>query len=169
MKNLLYILPVIIIAVVSYWFGFYNAAEPNSMQVSLGFRDGTYLGYIHEVDTESSALAFDDATMLTGTAAQDAAITAGYCTETNRSECTPNDFFIKNTEVNDEMLLLDDSVLVFMQTWKMEEVGEVAVREIALNDFARLINDQSLHWQRLPYVLIIQNGKVTQIEEVYIP
>lgn len=133
------------------------------------FSDGKYLGYIHDVSVPDLMISFDDAVWLAGAAAQDAAIAAGRCTEANRSECTPNDYFIKNEKVHDEIVSLDQNALLFMQTWKMEETGEVAEREIGLNDFAKLINDPVLHWRTLPYNITIQSGKITRIEEVYIP
>lgn len=169
MKKFIYFIFIIIIAGAAFWFGGNSAVAPNDMGAQPTFRDGKYLGYIHNVDVLERRILFDDAVMLNGVAAQDAAIEAGYCTEENRPECTPNDYFIKNAEVRDETVPLDPNMLLFMQTWKMEETGEVAMREIGLNDFAKLINDASVHWSQLPYTITVQNGKVTQIEEVYIP
>lgn len=131
--------------------------------------DGKYFGYIHEVKKDSSSVYFDDAVWLSGRAGEDAAIQAGHCTEATRSECLPNDFFIKNEKIADEVLLIDGGVRVFMQTWKMEETGEVAEREIGLNNFSELINNQTLHWRNLPFNITIQDGKIIKIEEVYIP
>lgn len=133
------------------------------------FRDGKHLGYIHDINVPDLTILFDDAVWLTGTAAQNAAIEAGRCTEANRSECTPNDYFIKNEKVRDESVLIDSNALLFMQTWKMEETGEVTEREIGLVDFAKLVNDPTLHWRTLPYNITIQNGKIIRIEEMYIP
>lgn len=147
--------------------GFPDVQPASGAQVS--FRDGKHLGYIHNADVQGLLISFDDAAWLTGVAAQDAAIEAGLCSEANRSECTPNDYFIKNEKVRDEAVSLDRNAVLFMQTWKMEETGEVAAREISLADFARLINDQKLHWRQLPYNITVQNGKITRIEEIYIP
>lgn len=166
MKNIKTIEFLILVAVIvvggSYWF-----IEQGHKTISFG--DGKYLGYVHEIDAGKMVLAFDDAVWLTGKAAEDAAIEAGHCTEDTRSECVPNDYFIKNADVRDELLPLDRNLRLFMQTWKMEETGMVAEREINLTDFSGLINDRSLHWRNLPYNVTIQNGKVTRIEEVYIP
>lgn len=147
--------------------GFPNIVPTSGTQGS--FQDGKYLGYIHDVSAPDLTILFDDAVWLTGVAAQDAAIEAGHCTEANRSECTPNDYFIKNEKVRDEILSLGQNALFFMQTWKMEETGEVTEREIGLNDFAKLINDLALHWRALPYNITIQNGEIIRVEEVYIP
>lgn len=133
------------------------------------YKDGKYLGYIHQVKKDSSSIYFDDAVWLSGRAGEDAAIEAGHCTEATREECLPNDFFIKNEKITDEVLLIDGGVRVFMQTWKMEETGEVAEREIDLNNFSELINNQTLHWRNLPFNITIQDGKIIKIEEVYIP
>jgi hypothetical protein len=142
---------------------------PQITEQGIHFQDGKYLGYIHRVDMGNLILVFDDAVWLTGKAGEDAAIEAGHCMQATRSECLPNDYFIKNATVADELLLMDQSVLLFMQTWKMEESGEVAAREIGLADFAGLINDRSLHWRQLPYTITVEGGKIMRIEEIYIP
>jgi len=142
---------------------------PQNTEQGIHFQDGKYLGYVRRVDVGDRILVFDDAVWLAGKAGEDAAIEAGHCTPATRSECLPNDYFIKNTTVADELLLMDQSVLLFMQTWKMEESGEVAARAIGLADFAGLINDRSLHWRQLPYAITVEGGKVTRIEEVYVP
>ena len=127
------------------------------------------LGFIHALTDNNTAFDFDDATWLTGAAAEDAAIEAGLCTEETRGECTPNDFFIKNEVVKDERLVLDPNTLVLMMTWRMEETSEVAPHEISLADFATLINDPALHWSSLPYAVVVADSVVVQIEEVYVP
>lgn len=169
MKKPIYFFVIIACIIAGYFFGINIAKNPDKEQLSLSFRDGKHLGFIHNIDTDNLTLAFDDAIWLTGTAAQDAAIEAGHCTEADRSECTPNDYFIKNEKVGDEPVSFDSNVLLFMQTWKMEETGEVTTREIGLADFAKLLNDSELHWRNLPYNITVQNGKVVRIEEVYIP
>src|SRR3989344_3027470 len=65
---------------------------------SAALRDGEYLGFIHAVGAGSRAyIEFDDAVWLSGAAGEDAAIVAGLCTEETRSECLPNDYFLKNS------------------------------------------------------------------------
>lgn len=159
---------VLVLAIVgaTYWFVWY---KPQAQNTATPSRDGKYLGYIHNVDTLSLKISFDEALWLTGKEGEDAAIEAGHCTQETRSECLPNDYFIKNANVGDDILSLDRGVVLFMQTWKMEETGEVTTREISLADFASLINDQALHWRALPYGITIENDKVTRIEEIYIP
>ena len=148
-----------------------NLDEPADLEAKIPFsgRDGAHLGFIHEVDLASNELAFDDAVWLTGVEAQDAAIEAGYCTESNRSECTPNGYFIKNASKVDETILIDETASFYMQTWKMEETGEVTTREISYTEFADLVNNTDLHWRQLPYTITVYGGRVTKVEEVYIP
>jgi hypothetical protein len=133
--------------------------------------DGEYLGFIHAVDGGSSAIQFDDAVWLVGTKAQDAAIAAGLCTEETREECTPNGYFIQNALVKDELVFVHPNARVIMATLGMEdpEWSVEESREIALTDFATLINDPARHWLFLPYRITILDGVITQIEEVYIP
>ncbi len=133
------------------------------------FADGEHLGFIHAFTDNAAAMDFDDARWLSGREGEDAAIAAGHCTEATRSECLPNDFFIQNDIRKDERLAVSPDARVVMQTWKMEETGQVADREIPLADLAGLMNDPALHWRTLPYRITITNGAVTRIAEVYIP
>ena len=131
--------------------------------------DGEHLGFVHAFTDNNTAIDFDDASWFTGAAAEDAAIRAGLCDDETRDECVPNGFFIENTEAKTERIAVAPNAKVSMQTWKMEETGEVAPREISLGDFAALINDPAAHWQKLPYRITVDKNVVTGIEEVYIP
>jgi hypothetical protein len=131
--------------------------------------DGEHTGFIRAFIDNNVALSFDDAQWLTGKEAEDAAIEAGHCTEETRAECLPNPFFIKNASSKEERVPVDESVEVTLQTWKMEETGQITAREVDFAEFAALINDSSLHWRSLPYRLTIANGVVTRIEEIYLP
>lgn len=163
-------LSVVMLLLLGGWLLAMGLSVPHDVSLATAsFRDGTYLGYIRDVDTAAMELAFDDAVWLTGAAGQEAAIEAGHCTEETRSECLPNDYFIKNAVAAEERLAIDRDALVFMQTWKMEETGEVTTREIGLEDLAGLINDPASHWGALPYRISVRDGRVTRIEEVYIP
>ncbi len=133
------------------------------------FADGEYLGFIHALTDNNTAMDFDDGVWLTGPTALEAAIQAGLCTEETFESCLPNGYFIENKEEKNERLTIDPNALVLMFTWEMEETGEVAGREISLAEFATLINDETLHWHHLPYSIVVQNDTVTRIEEVYIP
>jgi len=167
MKKLLLILFIaLVIAAGAYYLGIQSSSEKNQFPL---FRDGLYLGFIHTIQiADDMEVAFDDAVWLTGKEGQDAAIMAGHCTEKTREECLPNDYFIGNEKKNDEYIKLDKNVLIFMKTWEAGDQG-ILDKEISLNDFAKLINDDSLHWNKLPYNIYIREGKVKRIEEVYIP
>lgn len=112
---------------------------------------------------------FDRATWLTGPDAEDAAIQAGFCTEETRSECLPNNFFIENVDRNVTELALSEDVTVTLMTWQMEETGAVIDRTVPLETFQALIQDESLHWNTLPYTVTVTEGLVSRIHEVYIP
>jgi len=168
MKALIWVLScIVIIFAMFYTLNTYIDTEKQG-EVSQ-FRDGKYLGFIHALTDNGTRMDFDDATWLTGVAGQDAAIRAGICTEETRDECLPNDYFIENTVVEDAGLSIDPSIRVFMQTYQMEETGQVATREINLNDLATLINDPKAHWSTLPYTITVANNAVVRIEEVYVP
>ncbi len=131
--------------------------------------NGEHLGFIHALIDNNTAMDFDDAIWLTGTAAEDAAIAAGICTEETRNECTPNGYFIQNSTRDDARISIDPQTVVVMQTKNMEETGGIEAKQISLTEFASLINDQNLHWNELPYTITITNNTVTRIAEVYIP
>ncbi len=150
----------------SYWLVKQKSLKNSGLTA---LRDGEYLGHIHQIDAQKMTLAFNEAVLLTGKPGQDAAIEAGHCTEKTRAECLPNDYFIKNIGVSDQIISISQNAHSFMQTWKMEETGKVMTREIKLSDLAELINNPSLHWQILPFNITIQNGEITHIEELYIP
>lgn len=160
---------VVIIAVLGAWWRFGGGTTGPVPETQAPLGDGRYLGYLRGLDDIGFSLVFDDAVWLTGKAGEDAAIEAGHCTEATRSECLPNDYFIKNAVASGVRLPLDPDAQAFMQTWKMEETGEVTRREIGLAELAGLINDAALHWRSLPYDITVRDGVVVTIEEVYIP
>lgn len=131
--------------------------------------DGEHFGFIRAVVDNQTAMDFDGAVWLSGTAGEEAAIRAGLCTPETRSECLPNDFYIENISTETRRFTLSPETRVFMQTWGMEESGEVATREVPLAQFAELINTPELHWQSLPYMVTVTEGVALFIEEIYIP
>lgn len=127
------------------------------------------LGFINAIQNEGGyALVFDEATWLTGKDGQDAAIVAGLCTEKTREECLPNDFFILNESTSTEIVRIAPEPLIAMQTLNMEKEG-VKETEISIQEFANMINDETAHWMKLPYQILIEDGFVTIVEEVYVP
>lgn len=170
MKSLFFLILVLIIASSIYWLKRVDlSSQPDSNLSPAVFSDGKYLGFIHAVEVgEDNILFFDEAIWLTGQKAEDAAIAAGHCTEENRSECLPNDYFIQNSQKLDQALAMDSNMVIFMKTWNAGEQG-VLDKEINLLDFSKLINDPSLHWSKLPYNVFITNEQVVRVEEVYIP
>ncbi len=133
------------------------------------FPTGKYLGFIHALTDNGTSMDFDDAVWLTGTEAEDAAIRANLCTEETRDECTPNGYFIENTTPKDERVSVSLDASVTMQTWKMEETGQVMEQDLSLSEFADLINDPALHWHNLPYEITVKDNIVTHIAEIYVP
>lgn len=150
-------------------FGYLLYQEANQEVENAGIADGTYIGFIHDVDLSGSRLAFDDADWLTGTEGEDAAIRAGVCTEETRRECLPNDYFIENKLASDRSMPVDNDVVVILETFSMEKTGQIAPDEMSIGAFAALIQSPTLHWKALPYRLTVSNHVVTRIEEIYIP
>jgi hypothetical protein len=124
-------------------------------------------GFIRGGITEGGQyrIMFDEAEWLTGTAAEEAAIAVGQCTQENRQECLPNGYFISNPSTDEESIPLDLRASIVMQTWKMEETGSVAPKPISVNEFSQR---SQVHTQ-VPYRITLSNGMVVKIEEVYVP
>lgn len=160
-------LGVAILAMGFFAFNTYIYEEKQSDELPLV--DGVYLGHLHAFMDNNTALEFDDVRWLSGDEGIRAAIDAGLCTQDSRDECLPNDYIITNDEVKNIRVPVQPSVRIIMQTWKMQETGEVASREISLDELSVLINDSSLHWYKLPYRITVSEGSVSLIEEVYVP
>lgn len=125
-------------------------------------------GFIRSLDTKKRSISFDDALWLSGRAGEDAAIAAGLCTEETRSECLPNDYYIYNEAEIATDIPLAKNITIYMVTWNAGDQG-VKRQFIKLDEFAKLINDPSQHWQKLPYNVSVKDNEVIMIEEVYIP
>ncbi len=136
--------------------------DPNAGEIHFGF--------VREVGNSESgyAILFDEARWLTGKEGEDAAIAAGACTEAKRAECLPNDFFILNDATTTVPVQLDSAVVIAMATLTMEKEG-VTETQITPQQFMDLINDPKLHWKSVPYQMLVVDGKVTILEEVYVP
>ncbi len=125
-------------------------------------------GYIRSIDLATRTIVFDDARWLVGREAEDAAIAAGQCTETMRDECIPNDYFILNEATTTERLALSVEPHIAMMTLNSEEKGIQETR-VSLDEFAKLLNDTEAVWRKLPYQLLLENGQISIVEEVYVP
>lgn len=139
----------------------------------VGERDSqTVFGFIRDVDLsgERVALVFDEALWHSGEEAKDAAIRAGTCTEATREECTPNDFFIENSDDAVERYTVANAVEVVMITYRAASDAPLSQHEISFEEFITIIADDELHWNSLPYRLHLNaQDEVVKIEEVYVP
>jgi hypothetical protein len=129
-------------------------------------------GFIRGIDLsgERAALLFDDAIWHSGEAAKDAAVRSGACAPEDREECTPNDFFIENTDESIERVPVAGEVTVVMITHREVIDGPLTESEISFAEFVTLITDETLHWNTLPYHITRNTvGEVVKIEEVYVP
>lgn len=163
-----FFLIIVVLVAVFYVFNSYIYNEKQD-QGSMILSDGQHFGFIRAFTDNNSAIDFDDAEWLTDKAAQDAAIAAGACTEETREECLPNNFFINNESKITERVPVGSNAKVIMQTWKMEETGQITSKEITLAELASVLNIPTMHWSQLPYEITIMNGEIVLIDEVYLP
>lgn len=129
-----------------------------------------HFGFIREVGKSETgyAILFDEAVWLMGKEGEDAAIAAGICTDATRVECLPNNFFILNEATTTMPVQLAPEVVIALSTLTMEKDG-IKEAQITPEEFMALINDAQLHWSALPYQMLVVDGTVTILEEVYVP
>ena len=153
---------IVVVLALSGLFLWRGGAMPETSPTTSDIR----FGFITAV--EGNTIVFDEARWLTGKEGEDAAIAAGLCTEATRAECLPNDFYIVNDAPTTVPLILSGDAMIAMATLHMEEEG-VKETQISIEEFAKLINDSNLHWNKLPYQMIVESGEVVVLEEVYVP
>ena len=151
-----------------------NATKPAIFEKILStFKDTlakTDFGFIRKIETKDGKYFadFDNGVLLTGVAAEDAAIRGGLCTEANRSECIPNNYFIENLDRTTVSLEIGKAIEIQLETFETGIPGDQK-EIITLEKFAELINDPTLNWKQLPYHLVIENNQITKISEQYVP
>lgn len=118
--------------------------------------------------TASTKIVFDKIEFFRAEAAQRAMIEDKILTDGN---LPINDFYVRNNVKAFDFLLVDDSAVVFMQTFSYTDDGSFNTNQkISLNEFRGIF---SFAYQRrfkyVPFVLITNNDKIIQISEQYIP
>lgn len=148
---------------VAAWWGTADRAGAPSLPPTI-----VKFGFIRAIDLGSRTIDFDDARWLVGLEAEDAAVRAGLCSDERRDECTPNDYYILNEATTTERFLFSVDPHVAMMTLNASQEGIQETR-VSLDEFARLLNDPNAVWRDLPYQILLENGEITIVEEVYIP
>lgn len=145
------------------WWGTAQRAVPPPVPVT-----EVKFGFIRGIDAAARTIEFDDARWLVGSDAEDAAIAAGLCTEETRDDCIPNDYFILNEATTTERLQFSIDPHIAMMTLNAEESGVQETR-VSLDEFVKLLHDTKAAWSDLPYQILLENGVITIVEEVYVP
>lgn len=158
------IIAVALVAGVGWWFLQSNPHVPGAASLP----EGVHFGFIRSVDTTSGMIEFDEARMLTGRAAQDAAMAAGLCTEATRSECAPNDYYIDNSSRATVSVPIASDADITLLTFHAETDG-IQKRSMRLPEFAELIGDTHQHWNTLPFDITTRSDRVIAVDEVYVP
>ena len=131
MKALNIIIAVLLLVGAGWWYlhsGF-SFGQPAALA------DGVHFGFIRSVHTAQGTIRFDDASMLTGKAAQDAAIAAGVCTQDTLNDCLPNDYYIDNPSHATVPLPLAPDATITFQTLGAETEG-IKRRSVSHAEFA---------------------------------
>lgn len=168
--KLLYLSFTVIIALIGSFYVLNYYIYTTKQGAVTSTQDGEYFGFIRAITDNGTRIDFDDARWLTGKEGEDAAIEVGICTETTRKECLPNGFFIKKTStIATQSYTLDPHVRIIMQTWNMENTGNVEDQEITLHDFVEVMASTTTIWSKVPYRIFLTKGAITAIREVYVP
>ena len=133
------------------------------------FPDGVHFGFIRAMTDNGTAIDFDDAVWLTGAEGEAAAMRAQRCTPDTKDDCLPNGYFIENISRDTKRVPVGDNATVILVTWRMDETGEVRESTSTLPVFEALINNPEMHWNKLPYVITVEQNKIVRIHERYIP
>lgn len=131
------------------------------------------MGYIKKVYEKSgkSYLNIDYIQWLTGDAAEKAMRQDGECPATG--ECLVlNDYYIRNQNPLIRTFEIDPAATILMQTYSMGEAGGDIIwnQPITYAQFKSIFtNNAKLHLKDVPYIVEIQNQKITKITEQYVP
>ena len=128
-------------------------------------------GYIKKVYESGSKtyLVVDYAQMLTGAAADSAAVAAG---EIAAGEHVPNDYFIKNTNPKLRTFRISPSVKIIAQTYSMGTAGKVGDQIITLSKFKYIFKNKPSSYDNMvvnPWWLWVKGSTVTKLKEQYLP
>jgi len=151
-----------------------NASKPATFEKILGtFKDTTAkkdFGFIRKIEIEDGKYFadFDNGVWLTGSAAKNAAIRASFCSEADQGDCLPSGYFIENLDRSTVNLEIDETPYIQLETFETGIPGDKK-EIVSLEKFASLINDPNLNWRQLPYHLVVDDGKIVQIREQYVP
>ncbi len=137
-------------------------------------RDGQLFGFVHSVERAKGdlELRFDPAERLTGEEAQLAALQAGRCAPERPEECAPQGYFIENNVVELFSYPLASDARVVMETRSTTASGAYVRGEaISLTEYENLFatSRDAAYWQRIPFWVTLERGRVRAIEEQYIP
>lgn len=127
-------------------------------------------GFIRSVSTAGPAatLAFDEAELLTGKAAQQAAEDEGVV---EPGETVPNDYYIRNPDKTTQTLRLANDATITAKRCPLCRKGRPGELEPFLAAFmnGRQTYADPYRGKHVPYWLTIENGAVVAIDEQYVP
>ena len=127
-------------------------------------------GFIRSVSTAGPAatLAFDEAELLTGKAAQRAAEDDG---AVEPGEAVPNDYYIRNPDQTTQTLRIANDAKITAKRCPLCRKGRPGELEPFLAAFmkGRQTYADPYRGKHVPYWLTIENGEVVAIDEQYVP
>lgn len=149
-------------------FGFIRSATSANGQQMIVFDLAEFISNDHAADPAS-----DGARAADLAAVQDGACKAGEGVRVG--ECAPNGFYIRNNDPTEKNLAVSDSARFVIMTSSptstfLREDGTWLPTEVSWEDFVSAINQLSASGEWTPpYRLVLENGSVVRVEEVYIP
>ena len=129
------------------------------------------MGYIKKVYAKGGKnyLDIDYIQWLTGNVAEKAMREDGECPKTG--ECIVlNDYYIRNQNPLIRTFPISPDAVITMQTYDMEETGQIAPQEISFAQFSWIFTPKvNSRLKSVPYIVEIGNNQIVSVNEQYIP
>lgn len=89
----------------------------------------------------------------------------------SNNEMPPNDFYLRNKDEEIETALIDSNIVIIMQTHSYDADGNFKINErISLDELRILLSpNYERNYINYPFEIKLENSKITQITEKYIP
>lgn len=123
--------------------------------------DGVSFGYVKQVDVDNVTITIDIAQLLTGDAANKAAIEDGVITGIGDDATVPNDYYVRNENTKLRTAPVADPVEITV----LSEMGSPAAEPGTL----AMLAEHVIARPEVPVHITAMNGEISKIEEQFFP